>query len=177
MDPVMILMIMFVLSIFLLALSLYVTLFNQSKQEDEDTPMSRQTFYFDQLDALAKDKEKTKEERITEVYLLADESAKDITLDEVDVRMAKIKKHYYNNVFKEQLKKSFYAVPHLFRISSVRIFMEDMAELNDDKEAGQMAELLLEFESITSMIYERTHDWDSPEVIDHLIAIEKHFPD
>lgn len=139
------------------------------KKEQLDT----QSSYIARLDELAMDKKKTRQERISIVLQLSQDSAADLTVDEAYERIETILKHYQNNVFKEQLAKSFYAIPHLFRIQSTRIFMDEMADLNEDIEAGEVADVLADFESITLMIYERTHDWNHPTIQSHLQSIQE----
>lgn len=138
--------------------------------------LNNQDSYFDSLNELAKNKEITKQDRIEIVHRLAEESAANLTAQEADERIEMIWKFYRNNVFKEQLSKSFFAVPHLFRIQSTRIFMDEMAELNDDIEAREIADVLADFEAITTMIYVGSHNWDSSRVQAHLQAIEEQLP-
>lgn len=169
---------MLAFTLFLLALTTYVmSIKKQEKEEEAKCSSSSQSVYFEELQSLSKDKEQDRSVRIKAVYQLADESAKCLKAEEARDRIAIIKKHYYNNVFQEQLKKSHYAIPNLFRIRSARLFMDEISLLNEDEDAAQMGALLYELENITLKIYQRTHDWDSPEITNHLQAVKEYWED
>lgn len=162
----------FILSI-ISGISFYYKHTKPAQEAIKRSQLDRQSSFFECINELVEDKTMSRAERISNVQQIATDSAAVLTKREADERIDMIWKLYHNNVFKEQLAKTFFAVPHLFRIQSARIFMDELAELNEDIQAGEVADVLADFEAITILIYEGTHSWDSSRVQAHLQSIEE----
>lgn len=162
----------FILSI-VSSISFYYKYTKPAQEANRNNQLDRQSSFFESINELMEDKSMSRSERISHVQQIATDSAAVLTVQEAHERIDMIWRLYHNNVFREQLAKTFFALPHLFRIQSARIFMDDTAELNEDIQAGEVADVLADFEAIAILIYEGTHGWDSTRVQAHLRAIEE----
>jgi len=116
--------------------------------------------------------EKTKTEKMDEVYYLAKTHSNNLTQDEANNYLEETVSDYKSGALKDNLNNDDYAVRIMFKVQAARKALENDFKESENQKSYEKANVLIDFEQIIKYIYREVDDWDSESTISNIDQIE-----